>query len=96
MTGALQFYLRIGAALTTDWPPKLEGKWVRFIKQHERVMGRSVYSICTQRGEGFSIGRIEFRNQWNDWSVKFDADVPINMEILAETYAMLRELRSKG
>ena len=93
MTGALAVWL--GTHPLADWPPKLEGKWVRFAKMHERVMGRPVYNVLAVRGEGFTMGRIEFRNQWNDWCVKFDAGVPINMEIVAEVYAMLKELRQR-
>lgn len=93
MTGELAHFLREERHIT--WPDRREGKWVRFQKMHERVMGRAVYNVLAVRGEGFSMGRIEFRNQWNDWSMKFDPGVPLNMEIIAEIYAMLRELRSK-
>lgn len=93
MTGALHAWL--GTLPLAEWPRQREGKWIRFTKMHERIMGRAVYNVLAVRGEGFSIGRIEFRNQWYDWSVKFDAGVPLNQEIVAEVYAMLRELRSK-
>lgn len=93
MTAALYQFLREGRDLV--WPARREGKFVRFAKMHERVMGRPVYNVLAVRGEAFSMGRIEWRNQWNDWCIKFDEGVPINMEIVAEVYAMLRELRQR-
>lgn len=52
-------------------------------------MGESTYTITSRRG-GMRIGYVEFRNQWQAWSVKFDNDVPLNMEILAEAYKFLK------
>lgn len=94
MTGELHRWLR--HAPLVDWPTRREGKFLKFIKlERQRIMGRPVYNMLMVRGEACSIGRVEYRNQWADWCVKFDEGVPVNQEIVAEVYAMLRELRSK-
>lgn len=76
-----------------------EGRMVRFVRTHTATMGYPNYDVISQRG-GFLLGRLEFRNQWREYAYygprATDPDgysVPLNMEILAEIYAMLRELR---
>jgi len=85
----------LGTLPLADWPKRREGKFLRFLPMHERVMSRPVYNVVTVRGEAFSIGRIEYRNQWGAFSFTADAGVPINREIIAEIYAMLKELDSR-
>lgn len=52
-------------------------------------LGHPMYTVISRRG-GFRMATIEWRNQWHRWSVKFDSEVPISQEILAEIYVFLK------
>ena len=90
MTGELFRWL--GTLPLVEWPKQREGRLVRFVKMHGLVMYRPAYNVVAVRGEAFSMGRIEYRNQWGTFSFTADAGIPINREIIAEIYAMLKEL----
>lgn len=68
--------------------PALEGRFCSFVERGYSL-GHSTYTVFSRRG-GFPIAWIEWRNQWNTWSVKFDPEAPVNREILAEIYAFLK------
>lgn len=58
-------------------------------------LGHTSYNVYSRRG-GFCLGRIEWRNQWNTWSILLKDGTPINKEILGEFYAMLKELEKRA
>lgn len=94
MTGALQQWIVKNSPLPVDqYPKRREGRMLKFTA-YERSLGRPRYNVQTVRGEQFSIGVIEYRNQWGYFAFKADPDVPMNREILGEIYAMLKELKS--
>lgn len=75
-------------------PRGKEGRMLRF-SQHGMVMGYQSYTVWARRGQ-FVIGRIEFRNQWGYYAFYPLNDgvlTPLNAEIIAEIYAMLRTLK---
>lgn len=61
-------------------------------------MGHPVYKVYAipqggvVHGSSLWIGRIEYRNQWRQFAFYPDRGVMFNKEILAEIYAMLRDL----
>jgi len=67
----------------------IAGRFVYFEWTGQQNLGANTYHVISRRG-GFRIGHIELRNQWQGWSVKFDSDVPLNREILAECYAFMK------
>lgn len=77
-------------------PRGKEGRMLRF-SQRGTVMGYQSYTVWARRGQ-FVIGRIEYRNQWGYYAFYPDVhahiETPLNREIVAEIYAMLKELRS--
>lgn len=79
-----------------EYPAGKEGRMCRFTSRGE-TMGYRTYTVWARRGQ-FVIGRIEYRNQWGYYAFIPDAnhhvEIPVNKEIIAEIYAMLRELGS--
>ena len=68
-----------------------EGRMCKFMVAGT-VMYRSAFTVHSRRG-GMYLGRIEWRNQWGYYAFHPATDgVMFNMEILAEIYAMLKEL----
>jgi len=71
-----------------------EGRMVAFSRTSYSVMGYPTYMLYARRG-GFPLGQIMWRNQWGYYAYYPTADgvlTPINREIIAEIYAMLKEL----
>jgi hypothetical protein len=77
-------------------PAGKEGRMLRF-SQRGTVMGYQSYTVWARRGQ-FTIGRLEYRNQWGYYAFYPDSnhhvETPLNREIVAEIYAMLKELGS--
>ena len=77
------------------YPKGMEGRMVRF-SQRGSTMGYMDYTVWARRGR-FVIGTLAYRNQWGYYAFYPISGVnertPLNAEILAEIYAMLKELR---
>lgn len=84
--------LRVDAA--TGAITQREGRLVRFVRAGD-VLGRPCYRVLSTRG-GFGLGELLFRSQWGCYAYYPHAEAMLNMECLAEIYAMLRELRGLG
>ena len=96
MTGPLDQFLRAAGYLAiADYPLRREGRLVRFLRRSSSTLGRPDYYVFSARGN-FDLGRLEFRNQWGMYSyiplVTTDVVTPYNTLMLAEIYAMLKEL----
>lgn len=94
----VEWLLHQGRRLDLKWfqlpvPSRREGRMCLFTINGS-TMGYPDYVITSVRGR-FVIGTLEFRNQWGYYCVRFKPDTPLNAEILSETYAMLKELRSR-
>ena len=98
MTGQLDQFLRMGGHLSLDdYPKHLEGRLVRFDRRSSSTLGRPDYHVHTVRG-GWLIGFLEFRNQWQMYSflmASSASDIPLNKVMLAEIFAMLKELDAR-
>lgn len=68
------------------------GKWMAFRDSKRRSMYKPVYDVLSRRG-GFTMGTIEFRNQWQAWSFKPHHEAVFNRESLAEVFCFLRDQR---
>lgn len=84
MTGALQVWLR-GQSIFARYA---EGRMTRF-RPNGKVMGHDSYDVIAVRGR-FTIGRVEYSNQWGYYCFRPSPDTPFHREILAEIYAFLR------
>jgi len=73
----------------------LGGKWLVFTPTGQVNLGEPTFTITSRRG-GFQVGYVEFRNQWQDWSVKFAGDAVLNRACLAETYVFLKTRESNA
>jgi hypothetical protein len=79
-------------------PPAVRGRWTRFEQRAGLVMYKPAYNVYSipqggmVSGGGLWIGKVEWRNQWGTFAFYPDADVMFNKEILAEIYALLRDL----
>lgn len=77
-----------------DVPAHLEGKWCTFTFRGASVMGAPSYGVDSRRG-GFELGTLEWSNQWNAYSFKPHPDARLSGLVIAEIYAMLKELGTK-
>lgn len=68
------------------------GHLVRFVRRGSNL-SYPTYDVVAQRGD-FIMGKIEFRNQWRSYAYYPLADGVYNQQVLAEIYAMLKELKS--
>jgi hypothetical protein len=83
---------------TNDRIWKREGRMIAIGRGGGGVMGYPSYTVYARRG-GFVLGEIEWRNQWGYYAfypAGQSIRTPLNAEILAEIYSMLRELGSPG
>ena len=92
MTGELQTYLLAQPPKPKgSYPHQRAGKMVLFQEAAGWNLGHTRYNVYSRSG-GMFLGTIEWRNQWNSWSLILSERCPINKDILAEFYAMLKEL----
>jgi len=70
-------------------PAASRGLWTRFERKAD-VMYKPAYRVFSK--SEMWIGNVEFRNQWQTFAFYPDHGVMFNKEILAEIYAMLRDL----
>ena len=92
LTGELQtFLLAQPPKPKGSYPKGREGRMILFRESTGWNLGHTVYDVYSRRG-GMYLGKIEWRNQWQAWSVILPERCPINKEILTEFYAMLKEL----
>lgn len=71
--------------------PGLGGQVLDF-KLSGAKLGKPVYSIISKRGK-FSVGRIEWSNQWRTPRAVLEEGVDLNKQCVAEIHAMLRDYR---
>lgn len=69
--------------------PMIAGKFFVF-QPHGESLGKGRYTVLSRRG-GFTVGRVEFRNQWQAWAFHPHSEAVFNKECLAELYAFLRD-----
>lgn len=68
------------------------GQMLEFRAEKTFHLGKPVYTIYSRRG-GFTMGRIEWSNQWRTPCYRPDTDAPLNKQCVAEIHAMLRDYR---
>jgi len=101
MTGALQDFLRQqplrDARRSVPPPPDtFGGRLVAARAIGDHVVGRPSYVLISRRG-GFDLGTVSFSNQWQAYSWRgLPGDTPVNQEIVAEIYAVLRDLNRRA
>lgn len=70
--------------------PDVDGaRLVEFRKGTTYTLGRPTFNVISRRG-GFLLGRVEFRNQWNEWCFYPSYDGMFNKQMVAEIYAKLK------
>lgn len=81
-------------------PQIMGGRLVAFEKLDQHTCGRQDYVVIARRG-GWSLGMLRFRNQWNEYAFYSgysgaEDPVIISQAMVAEIYAMLKELKQRG
>ena len=68
------------------------GQMLDFKMSLSLKLGKPVYIIYSKRG-GFTMGRIEWSNQWRKPCYRPDTEAPLDKQCVAEIHAMLRDYR---
>ena len=67
------------------------GKMLMFTRTG-RNLGRDVFTVFSQRG-GFSMGTVEWSNQWNRPRFKAHPEAVFDQQCVAEIYACMRDMK---
>lgn len=78
------------AVLPKTWPVRESGRLVRFDLTDIRVLGRPVFHVYSVRGH-FYLGKLEYRNQWNEPAFYPASDAMCNRQMVAEIYAKMKD-----